>query len=95
MVSTANFFLSFIIPENYLGICSVVQLPFVLYFVVVLCLFRLGYLKICFSTTQVLLVEQLCPMSSAQEHTEKIVTALRLLTSPKKYDICPWSTSWI
>lgn len=96
MVSSAKFFLTFfIILENYLGICSVVQLPFVLYFVVVLCLFKLGYMRICFSMVWVLLVEHLCPMSSAQGHTERVVTALRLLASLKKYDICPWSTSWI
>ena len=45
--------------------------------------------------TQVLLVQQLYAISSAQEHAVRGVEALRLLVSLKKCDICPWGTGGV
>lgn len=93
MVNAVRFLLFFITLEVFLGICIVFQLfiSTLILFLFYMCSY-LTYLKISFSMTQVLLVQKLNPISSAQEHTERSAAAPRLhLGASKTSDIWPRS----
>lgn len=90
MVNAVRFLLFFITLEVFLGICIVFQLFIctLILFLFYMCSY-LTYLKISFSMTQVLVVQKLNAISSAQEHTERSAAALRLLVHLKHLTFGP------